>query len=99
MSIEKRRAEIDAIDEELLRLLNMRAQLAVRVGETKREAGLSLLDTEREREIIERARRINTGPLAEDAVVKLFKCIIRESRLAEGRAMKRQRSEEESARG
>lgn len=87
MSIEKRRAEIDAIDEELLRLLNMRAQLAVRVGETKREAGLSILDSERESEIIERARRINTGPLAESAVVKLFKCIIRESRLAEERAL------------
>ncbi len=36
MTIEDWRAEIDAIDDELLRLLNNRASLAVKVGESKR---------------------------------------------------------------
>jgi chorismate mutase len=87
MSIKDRRAEIDAIDGELLRLLNLRASLAVKVGESKREAGLSLCDRAREREVIECARRANTGPLDERAVARLFRCIIRESRLVEGRAI------------
>lgn len=87
MSIKERRAEIDAIDSELLRLLNARAALAVRVGETKRLAGLSLCDHEREREVIERACRGNEGPLDESAVTRLFRSIIRESRLAEERAL------------
>jgi chorismate mutase len=87
MSIKDRRAEIDAIDRELLRLLNLRAQLAVKVGESKRDAGLSLCDRQREREVIERACRTNTGPLDEQAVARLFRCIIRESRLVEGRAI------------
>ena len=64
MTIEDWRAEIDAVDEELLRLLNVRATLAIRVGESKRSAGLSVLDSAREREVVERARRANAGPLA-----------------------------------
>src|ERR1043165_6182837 len=88
MSIKDRRAEIDAIDSELLRLLNARANLALRVGETKKSAGLDLCDSGREREVIERVCRANDGPLNERSVARLFRSIIRESRLAEERLMK-----------
>ena len=94
MSIKDRRAEIDAIDRQLLRLLNLRAQLAVKVGESKRDAGLSLCDRAREREVIERACQENAGPLDEQAVARLFRCIIRESRLVEGRAIEHTRDEQ-----
>lgn len=80
MTIEDWRIEIDKIDGELLRLLNARAELAVRVGETKRTAGLSVCDRDREREVIERARRANPGPLDGGAVARLFRAVIRESR-------------------
>lgn len=87
MTIEDRRAEIDALDSELLTLLNRRARLALKVGESKRGAGLSLCDRARERAVVERACRDNSGPLDEQAVARLFRCIIRESRLAEERAL------------
>ena len=80
MTIEDWRVEIDKIDGELLRLLNERARLAVSVGESKRAAGLSVCDREREREVIARARRANTGPLDDEAVARLFRAVIRESR-------------------
>jgi chorismate mutase len=80
MTIEDWRVEIDKIDEELLRLLNARAEIAVRVGETKRVAGLSVLNRGREREVVERARRNNRGPLDGEAVERLFRAVIRESR-------------------
>jgi chorismate mutase len=80
MTIEDWRVEIDKIDGELLRLLNARAELAVRVGESKRRAGLLVCDREREREVIGRARRDNPGPLDADAVARLFRAVIRESR-------------------
>ncbi len=83
MSIEDWRAEIDVIDGELLRLLNARASLAVKVGEAKRSVGLSIWDGEREREVLARVRRANTGPLDERAVVRLFRRIIHESRRVE----------------
>lgn len=80
MTIEDWRVEIDKIDGELLRLLNARAELAVRVGESKRVAGLSVCDRAREREVVERARRDNRGPLDDAAVARLFRAVIRESR-------------------
>ena len=80
MTIEDWRVEIDKIDGEILRLLNARAELVVRVGESKRRAGLSVCNRVRERAVIERARRDNTGPLDTDAVARLFRAVIRESR-------------------
>jgi chorismate mutase len=80
MTIEDWRVEIDKIDAELLRLLNARAEIAVRVGETKRVEGLSVLNRGREREVVERARRANRGPLDDEAVERLFRAVIRESR-------------------
>jgi chorismate mutase len=49
--------------------------------------GLSVCDRRREREVIERARRANPGPLDERAVVKIFRRIIFESKRTEARAM------------
>ena len=89
MSIEDWRSEIDAIDNELLGLLNKRATLAVKVGQSKRLTGIELYDPAREEEVIERARKQNLGPLDEAAVVALFGCIIRESRRIEACAMDR----------
>ena len=80
MTIEDWRVEIDKIDEELLRLLNERARLAVSVGESKRVAGLGVADREREREVVVRACRANAGPLDDEAVARLFRAVIRESR-------------------
>ncbi len=94
MSIEDWRAEIDAIDSELLRLLNMRARLALKVGESKKAAGLSICDLVREREVIERVCRANMGPLDERAVVKIFRRIIRESRRVEARAMEQSNTQQ-----
>jgi chorismate mutase len=89
MSIEDWRSEIDAIDSELLGLLNKRASLAVKVGQSKRLTGIELHDPTREQEVIERARRDNQGPLDEQAIVELFGSIIRESRRIEACAMER----------
>lgn len=88
MTIEDWRGEIDAIDEEVLRLLNRRAQIAIEVGRLKREAGLPLSDPERERDVLSHVRQANAGPLDAQAVAKLFRAIIRESRRVAVRATK-----------
>ena len=89
MTIEDWRLEIDAIDSELLVLLNKRARLAVKVGQSKRLTDAALCDPAREEEVVERARRANPGPLDEQAIVELFTCIIRESRRIEACALER----------
>ncbi|HXM50878.1 MAG TPA: chorismate mutase [Pyrinomonadaceae bacterium] len=81
--IEERRALIDALDDELVRLLNRRAQLAVEVGGLKRRDATPMRDSERERQVLTRIRRANTGPFNDDAMTRIFQCIIDESRSME----------------
>jgi chorismate mutase len=85
MTIEYWRTEIDEIDRELLRLLNRRARLALKVGDLKRGAGLPCSDPDREHIVLSTLRQANTGPLDSRAVTKLFRRIIGESRRVETR--------------
>jgi chorismate mutase/prephenate dehydratase len=85
MDIEHWRREIDEIDREILRLLNMRARLAIKVGALKKAADLPFCDPDRERNVLDRLQELNDGPLDKQAVSKLFRRIIRESRRVETR--------------
>lgn len=82
-TIQDRRAQIDLIDSELLCLLNRRAQLAIEIGALKRIDASPLCDPARERQVLVRARAANPGPLDDEAVAKIFRCIIDESRRVE----------------
>lgn len=95
MDIEDWRIEIDEIDEKLIRLLNRRARLATKVGVLKMKAGIAICDLERERTVIGRVLAANAGPLDERAVGKIFRRIIRESRLVETRDLAQPESEPE----
>jgi chorismate mutase/prephenate dehydratase len=83
MTIEERRAEIDRIDAELLRCINLRAQVACELLGLKRAAGAPICDPERELQIVQRAQHFNSGPLDQEAVARIFRAIIQESRLLE----------------
>jgi chorismate mutase len=87
MCIEKLRAEIDDIDEALIRLLNGRARTAIEVGMLKRTARMPLCDVERERDVLNRVCQANAGPLDDEAITKLFRRIIRESRRVEAQVV------------
>ncbi|MGH9942451.1 MAG: chorismate mutase [Pyrinomonadaceae bacterium] len=86
MGIEDWREEIDAVDQELLRLLNHRASLAAEIGRQKARAGLPLCDPVRETEVLRRVHGANAGPLDGRALAKIFQRIIRESRRVQERA-------------
>ncbi|MCX8017862.1 MAG: prephenate dehydratase, partial [Rhodocyclaceae bacterium] len=64
------RASIDAIDDELLRLIAERARLAQRVGEIKQG---NLYRPEREAQVLRRIAALNPGPLPEGAVRTIFR--------------------------
>ena len=80
MDIDHWRKEIDEVDAELLRLLNVRARLALKVGALKKAANVPFCDPDRERYVLSRLQHLNSGPLDDRAVYKLFRRIIRESR-------------------
>jgi chorismate mutase/prephenate dehydratase len=87
MSIEDWRSRINELDSELLLLLNERARIALKVGESKKDAGVHLCDHTREREVIERMSEANEGPLDDRAIVELYRAIIHESRRIQSRAV------------
>jgi chorismate mutase/prephenate dehydratase len=68
MGLDEWRARIDDIDRQLLTLLNERADIAVRVGHAKREAGLAVHVPEREQEILDSLVAVNRGPIPPEAV-------------------------------
>lgn len=79
VTINNPRAEIDQIDAELLRLLNKRAEIALRVGAAKTSVETSLCDPNREREVLSRLRQANNGPFDEHSIDNIFQRIIDES--------------------
>jgi chorismate mutase len=81
--IEEWRRRIDAIDDQLVRLLNSRSACVVEIGRIKRALGVPVYSPERERALLERVVRENTGPLDRAAVQRLFERIIDESRRLE----------------
>ena len=86
VSIEELRSRIDVIDEQLVRLLNVRVACAVEVGRLKHEAGLPIYQPEREAQVLGAVRKSATelaGPLTAEAVVRIFERIIDEARRAE----------------
>ena len=87
MTIEDWRTEIDNVDNELLRLLNQRVQLAAMIGRLKRAANLPLGDDDRERALLSRLRRTNAGPLDDEAVTTIYQQIIFETRRLEANAI------------
>jgi chorismate mutase len=86
---EELRAEIDAIDNQLLDLLNRRARLAIEIAMLKRQQGLPILDRDRERTVVNRACAANSGPMGRSAVARIFRALMRESRLIQLKAGKR----------
>ncbi len=66
----KLRQGIDGIDDEVLRLLSERAQLAQRVGEIKHG---NIYRPEREAQVLRRIAATNPGPLPEAAVSTIFR--------------------------
>ncbi|MEN8169630.1 MAG: prephenate dehydratase [Pseudomonadota bacterium] len=79
MSSEERlqaiRERIDSLDSELQRLINERAKLAQEVAEVKLAAGESAVfyRPEREAQVLRRVKERNEGPLAAEAMARLFR--------------------------
>jgi chorismate mutase len=81
--IDDLRQRIDWIDEQIVRLLNARAQCALEVGRCKKTAGLQIYQPAREKEVLQHVNNLNTGPLDDGAIKRLFERIIDEARRLE----------------
>lgn len=77
------RDQIDAVDRELLDLLNRRAALAGEVGEIKKKEGSVVFRPEREAQVIDGLKARNPGPLKNDSVAPIWREIMSACRALE----------------
>ena len=86
LTIEDLRNRIDVIDQQLVRLLNVRVACAVEVGRLKNDLGLAVYQPDREAQVLAAVRKAATelaGPLTAEAVIRIFERIIDEARRLE----------------
>ena len=70
------RVQIDALDRELLSLLNRRAQVAEQVGELKKREGTPFFRPDRVAQVIEQIQQANQGPLKNEHVAAVWREIM-----------------------
>ena len=75
-TLEKLRSRIDELDSELLRLLNERAECVIKIGKIKQKEKKDVLVPLREKELLDRLRIVNKGPMTDVKVIYLFQQII-----------------------
>jgi len=76
MDISDWRKKIDEIDTAVLKLLNLRAEMALEIGKLKSVGGIGLRAPVREREIIERMQAANPGPFDAQAIETIYVTIV-----------------------
>lgn len=70
------RVQIDALDKELLTLLNQRALVAEQVGEVKKREGTPFFRPDRVAQVIEKIQQANKGPLKNEHVAAVWREIM-----------------------
>ena len=74
--LEQLRNRIDALDRQLVELLNERSRIVVAIGEHKRRTGSAVYTPHREVEVLRRALGANEGPLPDRTVEAVFREIM-----------------------
>ena len=90
----KKRKELDLINQKMLRLLNQRLRISLEIGKVKKEMGKKIQDTEREKEILDKLKRKNRGPLKEEDLRKIFTTIMKVCRQSQIRSHRPSKSKD-----
>ncbi|WJF90995.1 prephenate dehydratase [Paraburkholderia bonniea] len=77
------RERIDALDTQLIALLNQRAAIALEVGEVKKHFNAPVFRPEREQQVITRLQDLSDGPLAGQHISAIWREIMAASRALE----------------
>lgn len=80
MKIDDYRQQIDALDLELLELLNQRARLAMAIGSEKAKISAPVFVPEREKAVLDRLQELNQGPLTMAGIQEIYRTIIKNCR-------------------
>ena len=75
--LEEKRRTIDLLDQKLLNLLNQRLRVALEIGKIKKRIGKKTYDPIREKEVLEKLKHKNRGPVKKEDLIKIFRAIIK----------------------
>jgi chorismate mutase len=89
-ALDELRRQIDALDLQILELLNRRALVAAQIGDVKKAASLPVYEPKREEEVFRNVTANNGGPLSENAVRRLFERVIDEMRLLQRERLRKE---------
>lgn len=76
MNLERLRKEIDSLDRNLIKLLNLRAEATKKIGKIKINTGKSIYTPEREMEVLRKVVSLNNGPLKNGALEAIYREIM-----------------------
>ena len=77
IEIEKHRAVIDSLDEQIVTLLNKRAKEALDIRALKPQAKMGLYDPKRDEEIFSRLEDFNDAPMYNDDIREIYATILK----------------------
>ena len=67
------RKQIDELDRQIVQLLNARAEVVVKVGQTKRDSGGEVYAPDREKAVLKRVTSLNSGPLPQRTLQAIYR--------------------------
>jgi len=76
MSLDKLRRKVDRIDDQIVMLLNQRAQACRCIGSVKLKKGHDIYAPHREKEVLDRLAAKNKGPITEEALRAIYREIM-----------------------
>ena len=78
--LEKQRAEIDAIDREIVALFERRMQVVVDVARIKKENGIAILDANREKEVIQKVQSYLKDATLKEELAEAYETLMKISK-------------------
>lgn len=72
-SLDELRQRIDSLDDEIVALLNQRAEAAVEIGRLKNAAGSPVFAPDREKRILDRICEKSSGPLSKASLLAIYR--------------------------
>ena len=79
MQIKNLRKQIDELDRAVVKTLNRRASLSKKIGEIKKQLKKAIYAPDREKEILQRIKDLNKGPLSQESLIAIYKQIMSSS--------------------
>lgn len=76
MKLQKLRQKIDAVDARIIDLLNQRAHITLSIGQHKLKNHASIYAPAREKQVLERLKSLNKGPMTQEAMEAIYREIM-----------------------